>query len=89
MPSYFALFKFLQGLPEGSVLFGAISYGKLSYFGQGARRNPEKNPASNQISYIVPPRKVEEMNPSFSFITISNSFKENIFVHSLLCCFIQ
>lgn len=48
----------LQNCPEGSVLLGAISYGKVSLDGQGKRKNPEKNPVSYQISYSVPPNKV-------------------------------
>ena len=50
--------KFLQNSPQGSLLLGAISYGKLSFAGQGENKNPEKHPASYHISYIVPPNKV-------------------------------
>jgi len=39
-------------------LLGAISYGKLSFAGQGENTNPEKHPASYTISYVVPPNKV-------------------------------
>ncbi|KAF3432977.1 hypothetical protein FNV43_RR24079 [Rhamnella rubrinervis] len=46
--------------PQGSVLFGAISYGKLSYLGQKEGKNPQDNPIPYQISYIVPPNKVDE-----------------------------
>lgn len=48
----------MQNCQQGSVLVGAISYGKLSYLGNGEGRNPQKNPTSHQISYIVPPNKV-------------------------------
>lgn len=50
--------KFLQFSPQGSVLLGAISYGKLSYVEKGEGKNPLENPVSYQISYIVPPNKV-------------------------------
>ncbi|MBA0831085.1 hypothetical protein Goarm_015575, partial [Gossypium armourianum] len=43
---------------QGSVLLGAISHGKLSYAGEG--KNPQKNPVSYQISYVVPPSKIDE-----------------------------
>ncbi|TQD86599.1 hypothetical protein C1H46_027865 [Malus baccata] len=45
---------------QGSVLLGAISYGKLSYVDKGEGKNPLKNPVSYQISYIVPPNKMDE-----------------------------
>lgn len=41
---------YLQNSREGSVLFGPMSY-------EGVK-SPQKNPASYQISYIVPPIKV-------------------------------
>lgn len=50
--------KFLQFSPQGSVLLGAISYGKLSYVEKEEGKNPLKSPVSYQISYIVPPNKV-------------------------------
>lgn len=43
----------MQNCSEGSVLVGTMSYGKLNE-GKGS----EKNPASYQISYMVPPTKV-------------------------------
>lgn len=51
---------FLQNSPQGSLLLGAISYGKLSSGGQEVGKNPLKNPVSYQLSYIVPPNKVEK-----------------------------
>jgi tripeptidyl-peptidase II len=50
---------FPQNSLQGSVLVGSISYGKLSFAGQGEHKNPEKHPASYRISYIVPPNKVD------------------------------
>ncbi|KAK7270488.1 hypothetical protein RIF29_23667 [Crotalaria pallida] len=41
----------------GSVLVGAISYGKLS---SAEHKNPEKNPVSYRVSYLVPPNKIDE-----------------------------
>lgn len=53
-----SIFFLYQNSPQGSVLVGAISYGKLSFAGQEEGKNPEKNPVSYQISYLVPPNKV-------------------------------
>lgn len=53
-----AFIIFLQNSPLGSVLVGAISYGKLSLADQGESKNPEKHPAACSITYIVPPNKV-------------------------------
>lgn len=59
----------LQSCPEGSVLLGAISYGKVSSDGQEERNNPQKNPVSYQLSYFVPPNKVNRlMAPVISYI---------------------
>lgn len=48
----------MQNSQQGSVLIGAISYGKLSFSDQQEKNNPEKHPASCRISYVVPPNKV-------------------------------
>ncbi|KAE9464869.1 hypothetical protein C3L33_03223, partial [Rhododendron williamsianum] len=53
--------KLPKNCPEGSVLLGAISYGKVSSDGQEESKNPEKNPVSYQISYLVPPNKVNRL----------------------------
>lgn len=53
---------FLQNSQQGSVLVGAISYGKLSFADQDEQNNPEKHPASCRISYVVPPNKVTSLN---------------------------
>lgn len=53
-----SVFFLLQNTPEGSVLLGAISYGKLSFGVQNEERNPTKNPVSYLVSYNVPPNKV-------------------------------
>lgn len=49
---------YLQAVSTGSVLVGAISYGKISLGENSDGKNPEKNPVSYQISYIVPPIQV-------------------------------
>ncbi|KAK8692720.1 hypothetical protein V6N13_070327 [Hibiscus sabdariffa] len=50
--------KLPKSCSQGSVLVGAISHGKLSYAEEG--KNPQKNPVSYQISYVVPPGKIDE-----------------------------
>ncbi|KAI3817994.1 hypothetical protein L1987_11796 [Smallanthus sonchifolius] len=52
--------KLPKNAPEGSVLLGAISYGKPSTVVSDQGNDPEKNPASYQITYQVPPTKVDE-----------------------------
>lgn len=57
----FTIYLFnMQNSPEGSVLVGEISYGKASSAVPEEGKNPEKNPASYLLSYIVPPPKVIE-----------------------------
>lgn len=46
--------KSLQNVPQGSVLLGSISYGKVGH--EGGKNS--QNPVSYQVSYIVPPNKV-------------------------------
>lgn len=53
------LVVFLQGASAGSVLVGSISYGKVSFGVNNDAKNPEKNPVSYSISYIVPPAQVQ------------------------------
>ncbi|KAL8138735.1 hypothetical protein V2J09_004736 [Rumex salicifolius] len=48
-----------KNCPEGSVLFGEITYGKPSILTQGNGNGSQKNPASYQISYVVPPNKFQ------------------------------
>ncbi|EXC19138.1 Tripeptidyl-peptidase 2 [Morus notabilis] len=70
--------KLPKSCQQGSVLLGAISYGKLSYFGDGEGRNPRKNPVSHQISYIVPPNKLDEDKGKGSSPTCTKSIPERI-----------
>jgi len=53
---------FLQNCPEGSLLVGAISYGKLYFAKEGG---PEKSPVSYQISCQVPPNRVGNLKALF------------------------
>ncbi|GJY09672.1 tripeptidyl-peptidase 2 isoform X2 [Tanacetum coccineum] len=52
--------KLPKNSPEGSVLLGTISYGKPSAEVSDQGNDPEKNPVSYQITYQVPPTKVDE-----------------------------
>ncbi|XP_031281076.1 tripeptidyl-peptidase 2 isoform X1 [Pistacia vera] len=52
--------KLPKNSPQGSILFGVVSYGKLSFAGQEEAKNPRKNPVTYQIAYVVPPNKVDE-----------------------------
>ncbi|XP_057988709.1 tripeptidyl-peptidase 2 isoform X2 [Hevea brasiliensis] len=47
--------KLPKNVPQGSVLLGSMSYEKA---GHEEGKNPQKNPVSYQVSYIVPPNKV-------------------------------
>lgn len=57
----------MQNSTQGSLLLGAISYGKLSFGQQEEGKNPLKNPVSYQLSYIVPPNKVEKHSVMYFF----------------------
>jgi len=57
----------VQNSTQGSLLLGAISYGKLSFGQQEEGKNPLKNPVSYQLSYIVPPNKVEKHSVMYFF----------------------
>ncbi|XP_022724563.1 tripeptidyl-peptidase 2-like isoform X2 [Durio zibethinus] len=50
--------KIPKNSSQGSVFLGAISHGTLSYAKEG--KNPQKNPVSYQICYVVPPNKTDE-----------------------------
>ncbi|KAL2920688.1 Tripeptidyl-peptidase 2 [Bienertia sinuspersici] len=52
--------KLPKNCPEGSLLVGAISYGRVSFSGEKDGGDPEKNPVSYQIYYVVPPNKPAE-----------------------------
>lgn len=52
-------------------MLGAISYGKPTFAGRDDEKVPQKNPASYQLSYIVPPNKVEEHVMNFFQFLVS------------------
>ncbi|XP_041002868.1 tripeptidyl-peptidase 2-like [Juglans microcarpa x Juglans regia] len=64
--------------PQGSVLLGAISYGKLSFAGREGKKNPQKNPASYQLSYVVPPNKLDEDKRKGSSSTCTKTVLERL-----------
>ncbi|KAK3447201.1 hypothetical protein EUGRSUZ_A02780 [Eucalyptus grandis] len=70
--------KLPKNSQPGSVLVGAISYGKVSNAGQDIGKSPSKNPASYQISYIVPPNKVEEEKGKVSSSRCTKSVSERL-----------
>jgi tripeptidyl-peptidase-2 len=73
--------KLPKNSQQGSVLVGAISYGKLSFADQ-EKKDPEKHPASCRISYVVPPNKVDEdKGKGYSLSTkktVSERIKEEV-----------
>ncbi|XP_059451546.1 tripeptidyl-peptidase 2 isoform X2 [Corylus avellana] len=70
--------KLPKNSPQGSVLLGAISYGKLSCGGQEGGKNPQKNPVSYQLSYIVPPNKLDEDKGKGSSSTGTKTVSERL-----------
>lgn len=70
--------KLPKNSQQGSVLIGAISYGKLSFSDQQEKNNPEKHPASCRISYVVPPNKVDEDKGKGSSISTKKTVSERI-----------
>ncbi|XP_065869545.1 tripeptidyl-peptidase 2 isoform X2 [Euphorbia lathyris] len=69
--------KLPKSAAQGSVLLGAISYGKLSSVSQEGK-NPEKNPVSYRVSYVVPPNKVDEEKGKGSSSTCSKTVSERL-----------
>ncbi|KOM30631.1 hypothetical protein LR48_Vigan01g018500, partial [Vigna angularis] len=70
--------KLPKNSPPGSVLLGTISYGNLSFAGQGEKTNPEKHPASYTISYIVPPNKIDEDKGKGSSLSSKKNVTERL-----------
>ncbi|XP_010556269.1 PREDICTED: tripeptidyl-peptidase 2-like [Tarenaya hassleriana] len=69
--------KLPKNAPQGSVLLGDISHGKLS-FDDKEGKNPKDNPVSYQISYVVPPNKTEEEQGKSSAPTSTKSVSERM-----------
>ncbi|XP_052183432.1 tripeptidyl-peptidase 2 isoform X2 [Diospyros lotus] len=70
--------KLPKNSPEGSVLLGAISYGRLTLEVQEGSKNPQKNPVSYRISYQVPPNKPDEDKGKGSSTTCTKSVSERL-----------
>ncbi|KAG9146521.1 hypothetical protein Leryth_023879 [Lithospermum erythrorhizon] len=74
--------KLPKSSKDGSVLIGAISYGKVSFGGSEDGKSPESNPVSYQISYIVPPSKIDEEKgkspPSFISKSVCERLEEEV-----------
>ncbi|KAL0687850.1 hypothetical protein Bca4012_087527 [Brassica carinata] len=69
--------KIPKNTPQGSVLVGEISYGKLS-FDDKEGMNPKDNPVSYPISYVVPPNKPEEDKKAGSASSSCKSVSERL-----------
>ncbi|KAG8381312.1 hypothetical protein BUALT_Bualt06G0109300 [Buddleja alternifolia] len=70
--------KLPKGTPAGSVMVGAISYGKVSFGVNNDAKNPEKNPVSYSISYIVPPIQIDEDKSKGSSSSCTKSVAEQL-----------
>ncbi|KAK7270859.1 hypothetical protein RJT34_26343 [Clitoria ternatea] len=70
--------KLPKNSQPGSVLVGAISYGKLSLTDQGENKNPEKHPASYRISFVVPPNKIDEDKGKDSSLSSKKNVSERL-----------
>ncbi|XP_042510355.1 tripeptidyl-peptidase 2 [Macadamia integrifolia] len=70
--------KLPKNCPAGSVLLGKISYGKLSLEVKEDAGNPKKHPVSYQISYVVPPNKVDEEKGKDSSSASNKSVSERL-----------
>ncbi|GER46667.1 tripeptidyl-peptidase [Striga asiatica] len=70
--------KFPKGTSAGSVLVGAISYGKVSFGVNNDATNPEKNPAHYTISCIVPPAQLDEDKGKVSSSSCTKTVSEQL-----------
>ncbi|KAG8652896.1 tripeptidyl-peptidase 2 isoform X2 [Manihot esculenta] len=66
--------KIPKNVPQGSVLLGSISYGKVGH--EGGKNS--QNPVSYQVSYIVPPNKVDDDKGKGSSSTNSKTVSERL-----------
>ncbi|KAL0659456.1 hypothetical protein Bca4012_080041 [Brassica carinata] len=69
--------KLPKNTPQGSVLVGEISYGKLS-FDDKEGKNPKDNPVSYPISFVVPPKKPDEDKKAVSSTNSCKSVSERL-----------
>ncbi|KAL2550422.1 Tripeptidyl-peptidase 2 [Forsythia ovata] len=70
--------KLPKNTPGGSELVGAISYGKLSFAINDVGKNPQKNPVSYEISYLVPPIQIDEDKGKGSSSSFTKSVEEEL-----------
>ncbi|XP_021765110.1 tripeptidyl-peptidase 2-like [Chenopodium quinoa] len=70
--------KLPKNCPEGSLLVGAISYGRVSSSKAKNGGDPEKNPVPYQICYVVPPNKTGEDKGSDLSISTNKKVAERI-----------
>ncbi|KAK7343691.1 hypothetical protein VNO77_12634 [Canavalia gladiata] len=70
--------KLPKNSQQGSVLVGSISYGRLSFAGQGEHKNPEKHPVSYRVSYIIPPNKIDEDKGKNSSLSAQKTVSERL-----------
>ncbi|KAL6545206.1 tripeptidyl-peptidase II Tpp2 [Orobanche hederae] len=70
--------KLPKGTSVGSVLVGAISYGKVSFGLNNDAKNPEKNLVSYSISCIVPPAQFDEDKGKSSSSSCTKSVSEQL-----------
>ncbi|KAL3524283.1 hypothetical protein ACH5RR_017117 [Cinchona calisaya] len=70
--------KLPKNSPEGSVLVGMISYGKVSSAVLEEGKTPEKYPTSCLLSYIVPPTKHDEEKGKASSASCTKSISERL-----------
>ncbi|KMT16382.1 hypothetical protein BVRB_3g055270 [Beta vulgaris subsp. vulgaris] len=70
--------KLPKNCPEGSLLVGAISYGRVSISGEKGGGDPEKNPVSYQIYYVVPPNKPGEDKGNDVSVSTSKTVAERL-----------
>ncbi|KAF3597894.1 hypothetical protein DY000_02026985 [Brassica cretica] len=69
--------KLPKNTPQGSVLVGEISYGKLS-FDDKEGKNPKDNPVFYPISFVVPPKKPDEDKKAVSSTNSCKSVSERL-----------
>lgn len=70
--------KLSKNFPEGSVLIGAISYGKVSLVNNQEGKKPQKNPASYMLSFLVPPSKRDEDKGKINSTACTKSVSERL-----------
>lgn len=70
--------KLPKNCVEGTVLTGAISYGKVSFLDNEGGNNAAQNPVSYPLSYIVPPFKHDEEKGKSSSASCTRTVSERL-----------